>query len=61
MVTARLPPNGCSANICTRPAVRVEKDGRLDFEHTLTHINMYKHPLQLFVLIQSPISVYFEN
>lgn len=61
MVTARLLPNRCSANICTRPAVRVEKDGRLDFEHTLTHTNTYKHPLQLFVLMQSPILVYFEN
>lgn len=39
MVTARLPPNRCSANICTRPAVRVEKDGGMDFHLTLTHIN----------------------
>lgn len=31
MLTARLPPNRCSANICTRPAVRVEKDGGMDF------------------------------
>lgn len=31
MVTARLPPNRCSVNICTRPAVRVEKDGGMDF------------------------------
>lgn len=44
MVTARLPPNRCSANICTRPAVRVEKDARLDFEHTLTHINTHRRP-----------------
>lgn len=39
MVTARLPPNRCSANICTRPAVRVEKDGGMDFHLTRTHIN----------------------
>lgn len=57
MVTARLLPNRCGANICTRPAVRVEKYGGLDFEHTLTH----KKPLQLFVLTYSPILVYFEN
>lgn len=44
MVTARLHPSRCRANICTRPAVRVEKDGRLDFEHTLTHINTHRHP-----------------
>ena len=61
MVTARLHPSRCRANICTRPAVRVEKDGRLDFEHTLTHINTHRHPRQLFVLTRSPISLYFEN
>lgn len=61
MVTASLPPNRCSANICTVPAVRVEKDGRLDSEHKRTHTNACEHPLQLFVLMQPPISVYFEN
>ena len=30
-------------------------------QHTHTHKDRHKHPRQLFVLMQSPISVYFQN
>lgn len=58
MVTARLLPNRCGANICTRPAVRVEKIWWIGFR---AHPHTHKNPLQLFVLTYSPILVYFEN
>ena len=65
MVAARLAPNRCCANICTGPAVRAKKDDGMDFQHTPTHTHTHKdrhkHPRQLFVLMQSPISVYFQN
>lgn len=62
MVTARLLPNRCGANICTRPAVRVEKYGGLDFEHTLTHIKnpfscLFLHTLPSWCILRiKPIS-----
>ncbi len=48
--------------ISSTGAVRVEKDGRLDFQHTLTHTNTLKHPPPPpSVVMQPPILVYFEN
>lgn len=40
MVTARLPPNRYSANICTSTSVRVQKDGGMDLQ---AHAYTYKH------------------
>lgn len=37
-----------------------KKMGGWIYKHTLTHINMHKHSRQLFALMRSPISVYFE-